>query len=113
MRVCLWMVVFVLGCRKDGAGNKADRVVLPPSPCVADEEVCASFSTEWTQDDADALCADLGGVEGECAEGELGRCVFEDGLEYYLYGMAPLDAASYCDYLRGEWLEPGEELEEE
>ena len=113
MRVCLWMVVFVLGCRKDEAGNTANETVAPPTSCVADEEVCASFSSAWTQDDADALCAELGGVEGVCAEGELGRCVFEDGLEYYLYDMAPLDAASYCDYLRGEWLEPGEAPEED
>jgi len=110
----MWIVLLALGCRKDedatpdGASDSA-----PPISCVADSEVCASFSADWTQEEADALCVELGGEAGECPEEDLGRCLFEDGLVYYLYEMPPLDAESYCDYLGGDWLKPGEELEEE
>ena len=114
VRLCLCISLLVLGCRKDEAGaTQQETDVAPPASCVAGDEVCASFSADWTQDEADAACLELDGVEGECAEGELGRCVFEDGLEYRLYEMPPLDAAAYCDYLGGEWLKPGEELGEE
>jgi len=80
---------------------------------VVDEELCAAFSSAWSQEEADAVCAELGGTAAECAEDELGRCLFEDGMEYVLYEMPPRDAESYCEYLRGVWLEPGEEPEDE
>lgn len=114
MRLCLWMMLLALGCRKsDGDTGSNGLDSPPPASCVADNEVCAAFGSDWTQEQADSLCAELGGAEGECAEGELGRCVLEDGLVYFLYEMPPLDAAAYCDYLRGEWLKPGEESEED
>ena len=113
MRLSAWLLVGFVGCGKNkGEGTDAEPDVVPVS-CVADVEVCIAFTAEWSQDDADALCTEFGGTEGECAEGELGHCLFEDGLAYFLYDMPPLDAEDYCDYLGGLWLEPGEEPEEE
>ena len=112
-----WLLILCFGCRKDqGEESGPESAAETPSSCVAgraaDTEVCAIFDASWTQEDADEVCLDLGGAEGECPDDELGRCVFDDGLEYVLYGMSPAEAEDYCEYLRGEWLEPGEELTE-
>ena len=113
MRRSAWLLIGVVSCGKNkGEGADAEPEVVPVS-CIADEEVCIAFTADWSQDDADTLCAEFGGVEGECAQDELGHCLFEDGLAYYLYDMPPLDAEAYCEYLGGLWLEPGEEPEEE
>jgi len=109
----LWLVL-VVGCKTkdvDTGGTSAAEVI--PTSCVADDEVCTSFSAEWTQEDADAFCAELGGTAGECPEEEMGACELENGLAYHLYALAPQDAKNYCEWLGGEWVEPGDEAEEE
>ena len=114
MRLWTLLLVLAIGCKKGKGEDTAEDVPrVAPGACVSGDEVCATFSVEWSQDDADALCAELGGEPGECPEEELGSCHFEDGLQYFLYGMTPRDAEAYCSYLGGEWLEPGEELESE
>ena len=107
----LWTVclILVLGCKKD----KEVSTAVAPESCVAGTDVCAVFGAEWSVDNADELCADLGGESGECAEDELGTCYVEDDLQYRLYEMTKRDAEAYCEYLGGEWLDPGEELESE
>lgn len=71
--------------------------------CVAGTDVCAVYSSAWSEDEAAEHCGELGGERGSCPDGELGRCVLEDGLTYYLYDMPPLEAKGYCDWLLGEW----------
>ena len=112
MRLWTLLLVVALGCgkKKDKKASEDERVA--PESCVAGDEVCARFDTQWSQEDADELCAELGGERGECADETLGTCHFDDGLEYRLYEMTPRDAETYCTYLGGEWLEPGDEVEE-
>ena len=113
MRLCTVLLFLAIGCGKDKDNKASNAPKVAPESCVAGAEVCATFSVDWSVEDADILCADLGGEAGECAAEELGTCHFEDGLQYLLYEMTPRDAEAYCVYLGGEWLEPGEELETE
>ena len=108
MRLWTWVLVVALGCGKKKNEDAEKGSSFVPASCVAGDEVCAQFDSEWSQDDADELCDDLGGEVGECAEDSLGTCQFEDGLQYLLYGLTPRDAESYCIYLGGEWLEATE-----
>ena len=114
MRLGLSFLLLVAGCRKTDDNESANSAnVEPPTSCVADIEVCVRFSAEWSQEEADEVCAELDGVEAECPEGELGRCIMDDGREYFLYEMPPLEAADYCAFMQGEWVKPGEEPREE
>jgi len=113
MRQVCWLLVLVMGCKKGDGDNDAEESTFSPMSCIAGDDVCASFSVQWTQDEADEVCAELGGTEGSCPESELGTCQFEDGRQYHLYEITPLEAEAYCEWLRGEWVEPGEALEDE
>ena len=113
MRQSCWWFALAIGCKKDASDTGAEAVEVAPVSCVADAEVCASFSVEWSQEDADALCAELGGAEGECPAEALGTCQLDTGLSYHLYEITPVEAQDYCEWLGGEWVEPGEEPEEE
>jgi hypothetical protein len=113
MRQVCWLLVFVIGCKKGDDDSGAKESEFVPASCLADDAVCASFSTGWSQEEADEVCAELGGTGGSCPEGEVGTCHLEDGRQYILYGLPPLEAENYCDWLYGEWLEPGEVLGEE
>ena len=74
-----------------------------PEDCIAGTDVCAAYSSDWSEDEASSHCEELGGERGTCPDDELGRCVLDDGLTYALYDMPPLEAKSYCDWLLGEW----------
>jgi hypothetical protein len=113
MRQVCWLLIFGFGCKKGDDDSGAKQAAVAPASCVAGEDVCASFSADWSQEEADEVCAELGGVEGTCPESELGTCHFDDGRQYHLYEITPLDAEAYCEWLQGVWLEPGESLEDE
>ena len=103
----IWMagLVALVACQGKDEDDAESEVVSGPAPdsCVAAADVCATYTDAWSEDEASEHCADLGGERGECPDGELGRCMLEDGLTYYLYEMPPLEAKSYCDWLLGEW----------
>ena len=108
MRLWTLLLVVALGCGKKKKEDAEQAPVVPES-CVAGDEVCAKFDADWSQEEADDLCAELDGEPGECAEEPLGYCEFEDGLQYLLYGLTPRDAESYCIYLGGDWAEAGDD----
>ena len=113
MRLWLVFLILAVGCRKADDEDSADGTrVMTPAPCVADAQVCIQFGSDWSQEAADDLCDELEGTQGTCPEDELGRCVMDDGREYLLYDMPPLEAADYCDFMFGEWVKPGDEVEE-
>ena len=103
---CL-VAIAAFGCGKDedaknDTGNGAGPVSAPER-CVADEEVCASYSADWSTVAAAEHCEALGGTEGECPDGETGVCLLDDGLSYHLYMMPAMEAEGYCDWFGGTW----------
>ena len=114
MYKCLgWLVaLLVMGCGKDeeaskdeeaGGNSGASEPTPAPEDCIADEEVCATYNADWSEDEATAHCESLGGAAGECPEGETGICTLETGLSYSLYVMPSMEGESYCDWLGGTW----------
>jgi hypothetical protein len=108
MHKCLWclVAVLVMGCGKDEESSGDSGAPGPthaPEDCIADEEVCATFSADWSEDDATAHCASLGGAAGACPADETGICTLEDGLSYHLYVMPSMEGESYCEWLDGTW----------
>ena len=87
-----------------GSGTGSDDNAGPvPGDCLAGVDVCVSYSSAWTEEDAAAHCDDLDGDREDCPDGALGQCTFSDGLTYSLYDMSPVDAKGYCDWLKGSW----------
>ncbi len=107
MRQWIWVTALaaLTACKsKDGAADSADENGGPgPGDCLVGEDVCASYSSAWTEEEAAAHCDELGGGREDCPDGALGECTFSDGLTYSLYDMIPADAKGYCDWLKGSW----------
>ena len=100
---CSVLALGIIGCGKgDDESNEGGQSGAPAS-CIADAEVCAAYSSDWSSGEADEHCAELGGTEGTCPGDEVGLCALEDGLKYYLYEMPKLEARDYCDWFGGTW----------
>jgi len=80
---------------------------VPPASCVIDGEVCASYSVDWSEEEAAEHCAEYGGTSGECGVGAVGFCALDSGLIYHLYELPEWEAEGYCDWLNGDWT-PGD-----
>ena len=96
------LVLMVMGCKGKDADAPADDL-NSPTPCVVGSDVCIVFDSRWSARNASAECDALDGVREACPADPLGDCATDDGLTYRLYDMNPMDAAGYCEYLKGEW----------
>ena len=97
----LMVAVLVAGCR--GKDEQEDEAAAKAKPCVVDSEVCMTFDSGWSASDAADECDAFAGEIGQCPDEPVGTCLLEDGVTFLLYGINPVDAAAYCDYLVGEW----------
>ena len=115
MSQAIWVssVVLMMACgskestsedQAEDTGVLADASTVPLS-CSLDSQVCASYSSDWSDTEASEHCADRGGTQGACPADALGTCVLESGLTYHLYAMPARDAEGHCDWLAGEWVD--------
>ena len=99
-----WFVLLALGCKDSAEPKDAESVDSAPESCVVDDEVCISFTSDWSSGESEDVCDEYEGMPGDCPGDELGECALESGLSYHIYGMNSVDAAAYCAYFGGEWL---------
>lgn len=104
-----WVLLFVLGCKNAEEPKNTESVDRAPESCVVDDEVCISFTSDWSSGESTEVCDEYEGVSGECPGDELGACTLESGLNYHIYGMNSVDAAAYCAYFGGDWVLAGSE----
>jgi len=99
-----WCLLFALGCKNTEEPKSEAPVAQSPESCVVDDEVCISFTSDWSTDESAEVCDEYVGIPGDCPAGELGACSLESGLSYHIYDMNSVDAAAYCAYFGGEWV---------
>ena len=123
LKFMVWLLLSISGCKEtksypesssieveadeadDQSEDTGDAIAdeEPPENCVIDGQVCASYTLDWSFDEATEHCAEFGGTAGVCSEGAVGLCQIDGGLTFHLYGMPEWEANGYCDWLNGRW----------
>ena len=103
-----WIILLLgVGCQK-GTDAGDEGLGASPPDCTLSPNYCVTFTSDWTDSDAELWCDDYNGSQsGDCPPSTVGDCDVGDGTVIHIYDMSAYEGAGYCEYLGGTWSEAG------